>query len=856
MLGISPLVAIAGTVGLVLAISLYGFGLGAWLPKGSIGSAEAEARARNYAAAQSIDVTGSGAIVHPAWIESVHLEPLVERVGLERLRQAARSDELAVPVWQVDFRRQLMTSDLDEDPGGFSVTLAGNGTVVGASFHTRDGKGEKFERNDARARVESQLRDAGVDVTGFTERGEAAPNVQINFGNNEVPVVVMDDDAHGDSAGIRSRRRGEPAEQDGTQGDGPRESEGAENTAKSEHKFVFEQTDARFPNVRRSIEARVNSVGIVEFESRTRPEGISTIGTRGVVSQVIEGIAVGGASVLLVVILIGAFAFRLITRDFVSIWRACLVGLLFVATMVASTIVGSHWSNSGIAVYALQFLVGLPVGFILVAAWTAGEADAYFAWGKSSTEGALAALTGRLHSRQVAREAIEGTFWGWILLGVLACTGAIVASWLGPEFVIERPAFFAADARPSALFAITMLPAVFVHAVVFLLFLPAWLHRLTRRTWIAVPIAATVAAPFAAAFELADLRFDLLPGSVSWGLLVSAICILLVVRRGFLTASFALFTFSVFFYAVGAIVSASTGDRLAAGFGIAVFLAPAIASVIAGSRLPEANVREAPPPRVSAVMDQARRHEELDIARRVQAGLLPSRDPSVQGFDIAGTCLPANEVGGDYYDYFPFEDGKFGLAVGDVSGKGVPAAFCMTLTKGFMEVASDASRNPGDVLSAANGHLREYLSRGTFVTMAYAVLDPEAMTVQYARAGHNPPAVIRADGEASFAAPSGTALGAADEARFAELIASERLELRRGDALVFYTDGVTEAMSNTGEQFGEDRLLASLVRLHDGRPARAVADGLLEAVAEHSRDASQHDDITVVVVCAEDVASV
>lgn len=845
LLGVSPVVAIAGVAGIVVAFALYGFSVGAWLPKGSIGSSEAESRARAYAAAQSVDVTSSGAIVRPTWMESAQLEPLVDRIGLSRLQAASKSGQLPIPEWRVDFRRDLWTEELEDDPGGFTVTLAGNGSILQAEFYGRArAKAEKITRADARAIVESLLRSAGVDVAGSVERGDAVTTVGANIRTTDGGVQVgIDED--GDDGDNDNSDRGQ-RDEDVTN---------VAETLKEEHRFTFERVDPEFPDAKILIDVRMDSSGLLEFERRTRTDASVPLGARGIVSQVIEGIAMVFASTILTLVLLGAFAFRILTRDFVSIWRACLVGLLFMAVVLAYTIVGSRWSMPGVGLYAVQFMASVSVGIVLVAAWFAGEADSYFAWGKQATEGALAALTGHPLSRQVAREAFEGTLWGFLVLGVVVAIGAIVAITLGPQYVIQRPGIMALDARPIWMFAVTTLPFVYVFAVLFLLFLPAWLHRLTRRAWIAIPLAAIVAAPFAARLGIADLRFDLLPGSVSWGLLLSVVCMVLVVRRGFLTGAFALFTFSAFFYGIGALVSAAPGDRVSSAMGLVVALAPAIAAVVIGSRLPEVNVREAPPPRVSAVMDQARRHEELDIARRVQAGLLPSRDPSVVGFDIAGMCLPANEVGGDYYDYFTFDDGRFGLAVGDVSGKGVPAAFCMTLTKGFMEVAAAECRNPDEVLVAANSHLREYLSRGTFVTMTYAVIDPEALTIDYARAGHNPPAMLRTNGEPSFVMPSGTALGAADRDLFAELIEPERLELQSGDAMVFYTDGVTEAMSSTGEQFGEARLLESLARLHDGRPARELADGLLAAVAEHAQNAEQHDDITVVVVRARGAAA-
>jgi sigma-B regulation protein RsbU (phosphoserine phosphatase) len=130
------------------------------------------------------------------------------------------------------------------------------------------------------------------------------------------------------------------------------------------------------------------------------------------------------------------------------------------------------------------------------------------------------------------------------------------------------------------------------------------------------------------------------------------------------------------------------------------------------------------------------------------------------------------------------------------------------------------------------------------------VLDPESRTVVWARAGHNPPAVLREGEAAELVCPPGAALGAASRDRFGEIIEEQRTELRRGDVLVFYTDGVTEAMNPAREQFGEERLVAALERLRDGRSARGLVEELLNEIAGHSLGASQHDDITIVVIKA------
>jgi sigma-B regulation protein RsbU (phosphoserine phosphatase) len=134
--------------------------------------------------------------------------------------------------------------------------------------------------------------------------------------------------------------------------------------------------------------------------------------------------------------------------------------------------------------------------------------------------------------------------------------------------------------------------------------------------------------------------------------------------------------------------------------------------------------------------------------------------------------------------------------------------------------------------------------------MAYAVLDLESRAVTCARAGHNPPAILRDGAPPEFVSPPGTALGAAPEERFADLIEPHRIELRRGDTLVLYTDGVTEAMNAAREQFGERRLLETLGRLRDGRSARGLVEDLLGELDAYASDADQHDDITIVVIKA------
>ena len=211
--------------------------------------------------------------------------------------------------------------------------------------------------------------------------------------------------------------------------------------------------------------------------------------------------------------------------------------------------------------------------------------------------------------------------------------------------------------------------------------------------------------------------------------------------------------------------------------------------------------------------------------------------------------MPSYILGGEYFDYFQLEDSRLGIAIGDVSGKGVGAAIYMTLTKSYMVTQAAHTADPARVLSRVNDHLRRNLARGNFVTMAYAIVDVAERRIDYARAGHNPPLLIRADGDGDFLNAPGVTLGAVASSTLDTIMRVETVETRIGDLLLLYTDGVTEAMNVRGDEYGDDRLIA-LARAMARTPATArdVVDALLKDVRSFAGRAQQHDDITVVAV--------
>jgi sigma-B regulation protein RsbU (phosphoserine phosphatase) len=252
--------------------------------------------------------------------------------------------------------------------------------------------------------------------------------------------------------------------------------------------------------------------------------------------------------------------------------------------------------------------------------------------------------------------------------------------------------------------------------------------------------------------------------------------------------------------------------------------------------------------------DIERKNTELQIAADIQKSFLPSEIGPLIGFDIAATSLPAKEVGGDFFDVIPFavvpaKDHRAGIMIADVSGKGIPAALFMALSLVIMRVNSLWHPHPADVLRDANAIIsRDTKETGMFVTLFYAVVDCELRQVTYANAGHNPPMVYRAGtGAIEELGTTGVALGIMDAATYTEQVCV----LSPGDLLLLYTDGITEAENEAEEMFGEERLREGLIRYHD-LPARGIMDSVLEDVRAFAAGYPQSDDITLMVLKAEE----
>ncbi len=235
---------------------------------------------------------------------------------------------------------------------------------------------------------------------------------------------------------------------------------------------------------------------------------------------------------------------------------------------------------------------------------------------------------------------------------------------------------------------------------------------------------------------------------------------------------------------------------------------------------------------------------ELDIASKIQQSILPGQFPTVQDFQIYANMEPAREVGGDFYDVIRLDRGQMGLAIADVSGKGVPAALFMMSSRTLLKGTAIGGGSPAEVVAQVNDLLYEQNEAAMFVTVLYAVYDPETSKLTYACAGHDPPLVVHPDGSStSLPLTGGLALGVVPQFDFGE----NTVSVAPGDTVVLYTDGVTEAMNSKDEQFGLDRLRET----YASHPPASVKDAIstiFDAVSDFAGDTPQSDDVTCVAL--------
>ncbi len=494
------------------------------------------------------------------------------------------------------------------------------------------------------------------------------------------------------------------------------------------------------------------------------------------------------------------------------------------------------------------FIYHVFASVMVFAAWSVGESSSRSVWPAKLT-GADSIVFGKFANLDVAEGILRGFLWGLIILGSYAAALA----WYLPTFksgifvqgVSGTPEAFVPFLRP----ALAGITGAVITEIVFRLFFISYLKEKFKRPLVGVVIS-TILFCFTT-FVVWELPFGFLRFTESYiilalfGLLFSY----LFMKYDLLTTLTANFVIIGFNEAIPLLTS--TGDGFAATQWLSVLLLATPLCIALTGFVKRGRFEFTPatmPTHIQRISERERMAKELEIARRVQMSLLPKTNPTAEGYDISGICIPALEVGGDYYDFVNLGGRQIGIAIGDVSGKGVPAAIYMTLTKGILQSHAEDNVSPKTVLSKVNSLMYRTIDRNSFVSMFYAILDPEKKIIRFARAGQCPVIVTQGAGKQDMLlTPKGMALGLEMGKVFDAVLEEQEVQLHAGEVLVFYTDGFTEAMTESGDEFGEQRLTTSLAH-HRHKSATEIIKGICIDVEKFTNGHPQHDDMTMVVV--------
>jgi serine phosphatase RsbU (regulator of sigma subunit) len=236
---------------------------------------------------------------------------------------------------------------------------------------------------------------------------------------------------------------------------------------------------------------------------------------------------------------------------------------------------------------------------------------------------------------------------------------------------------------------------------------------------------------------------------------------------------------------------------------------------------------------------------ELDVAHKIQASFLPDKEPDIPGCSVASFWQAARQVSGDFYDFLPLSEGRWGVVIADVADKGVPAALFMALSRTILRTVAFTRRDPAQVLVRTNEIIGKEARSDLFVTVFYGIWDETSERFIYANAGHNPPLLMRQNGSFSELPGHGIALGVLPEIE----MNSFGIHLRPGETIIFYTDGVTEALNEDYDEFGMERLrVAAGGAARSNANAPEIAGRITDGIRDHAGDTPQFDDITLIVI--------
>jgi serine phosphatase RsbU (regulator of sigma subunit) len=243
-------------------------------------------------------------------------------------------------------------------------------------------------------------------------------------------------------------------------------------------------------------------------------------------------------------------------------------------------------------------------------------------------------------------------------------------------------------------------------------------------------------------------------------------------------------------------------------------------------------------------LEKERMERELLLAQKMQKSLLPQKYPKHPNLDLFANTIPAYEVGGDFYDFTNISENKIGIVVGDVSGKGISAAFYMALIKGMFQSLSKIYESPADLLKNINKSVYENIEKNSFITIIYGIIDLSNGKLLLSRAGHCPMLLI-SDNKGDFVKPQGLGAGLDKGNLFDSSLEEIEIDLTKNSACIFYSDGVTEARNRAGEEFGSQRLFDSAMK-SSNLDAKDIANNIILDIKQFTVSEKEYDDLTLV----------
>ena len=496
----------------------------------------------------------------------------------------------------------------------------------------------------------------------------------------------------------------------------------------------------------------------------------------------------------------------------------------------------------------LLLAIAVPfVAFVLTLAVSTSDVIAREVWpNKLLTLDALRCK--RVYHRYFGESLLRGIALALFTIGIITILLKI-GSLLFPLYFLNQGTPIAeATGLVPALYTLAEVTfnTFFLQFTIVLFLISYFAQKFTHQKWIAATVAIIWGIGMSGLGYFTVSPFFM---AILIKITIATLFILAFLRYDFLTALSGYFLFTLFYKGFPMIISENNFIMMNGIAIILVFVGIGVFGFLALRKtMTESEITRFEPSYVHRINERIRIQRELEIARDVQLSFLPRMMPEIDGLDIATICIPATEVGGDYYDFVDLGDNKLGIAIGDVSGKGISAAFYMTLTKGFFRSQASLLDSPKEVLIRINQLFYENVERGHFISMIYGVFDMEKFTFTFARAGHNPVIVRRGpNSKSEVLCPSGMALGLEKGDLFREVIEEQHIKLNKDDFFILYTDGFTEAMDSQQYEFGEERLY-KLVENEKGTLAQELSDIIISKIQSFVGRTPQHDDMTMVVI--------